>query len=320
MEEIARWEEVLKQAHAKVEAGGEGAEEAKADAQYAADQIRRLQGIQESYAKPEEGGKEVTDVIARPVAGGAGVALVGSGKLGELGVKKYAQIQARAMLDEQAKANAANPNVPRTPEERMLQGTIDPETGATGRARQVGFNEATSEQAKAKAANQPVLESLKRQGIITGENELLKNPGYTASTPSGISVRPEALKAPPTPPAPEPSLLDLAKTRSMNVARGITEFPSRALQKILPYAGAYGVGSQGMDALNRGWNKDPVGAIISAMGALGAYGATKPGGLVPGGLTSLTAEAINYFRDHPEEFTKMLERTAGGGFTTTSEK
>jgi hypothetical protein len=320
MDEIKRWEEVLQQAHAKAEAGGDDAEEAKNDAQFAADQIRRLQGIEQTYTQPEEGGKDVTDSLARPVAGGVGVALVGSGKLGELGVKKYAQIQARAMLDEQAKANAANPNVPRTPEERMLQGTIDPETGATGRARQVGFNEATSEQAKAKAANQPVLESLKRQGIITGENELLRNPGYTASTPSGISVRPEVLKAPPAPKAPEPSLLDLAKTKSMNIAKGVSEFPSQTLQKLMPYLGAYGVGSQGIDAINRGWNKDPIGAIISALGTAGAYTATKPGGLIPGGLTSLSAEAINYFRDHPDEFAKMLEKTSGGGFPTTSEK
>jgi hypothetical protein len=311
MDEIKRWEEVLQQAHAKAEAGGADAEEAKVDAQFAADEIRRLQGIQQSYNTPEEGGKAVTDVIARPVAGVVTTGFMGTKELAGVGAQKFAEMQARenakAMLDEQAK---------RTQSERMLQGTIDPETGATGRSRMVGYNEATSEQAKAKAANQPVLESLKRQGVITGENPLLKNPGYTASTPSGISVRPEILQKPPTPPvstAAEPSLIDMLKTRTMNVAKDVSSLPTKALEKLIPYAAAYGVGSQGMDTINRGWNRDAIGALISALGTYGAYTATKPGGLVPGGLTSLTAEAINYYRDHPEEFVKLMERTAGGG-------
>jgi hypothetical protein len=318
MEELKRWEDILVQADAKAQAGGPDAEQAKADAQEAANQIRRLQSISTAYNQPESKDTTVSSTIMQPVAGVGTAVGYGTLKGGKLGIEKYAELQARenakALLNEQ-EARAATQ--PRTQAERMLQGTIDPETGATGRARQVGYNEATSEQAKAKGANRGVIESLKQQGVITGENPLLKNPGFTASTPSGINVPPSALQTPPaatpTPAAPT-STMDAIKskvTSGLSSLPAMGKFAGAVASKVMPYIGAYGVGSHAMETGERLYQGDKTGAALSAISTAGS-GAAMRSGSVPtmaaGILASLSADAINYFRDHPDKFNQFLER------------
>ena len=316
MDEIKRWEEVLQQAHAKAEAGGDDAEEAKNDAQFAADQIRRLQGIEQTYTQPEEGGKDVTDSLARPVAGGIGAGARWGMQTGKSYLQSRDAAQADAIIQAQARQKAMEEGSRKIPGAsgtsnytRVMPGQEIPEA-LVAQAEDMTRGQNPRGMGAYDIAERNAQNIAKQKAIGMGDWELKGKGTSQFVLPPGVSA----------PKAPEPSLLDLAKTKSMNIAKGVSEFPSQTLQKLMPYLGAYGVGSQGMDTINRAWNKDPIGAIISALGTAGAYTATKPGGLIPGGLTSLSAEAINYFRDHPDEFAKMLERTSGGGFPTTSEK
>jgi len=312
MSDLQKLEQKLLEADSVVEAGGEGAEQAKIEAQGYADQIRRLQGIEQSYTPPaEDNGGGIND-MARTIAGASGVALVkGSKFLEGRDAKKINAIT-------QAIQNVApNPTVegappPRSSVERIIQGRIDPETGNTGRQNQ-SYNMRTQEEALGRGANRQVINNLIKSGQITGENPLLSNPGFTGSTPSGISVKPGVEVPSPA----QPSRLDMLKAKATNLyntaksnplSLGVKAFTSPMVQKAMPFIGAYGVGSQGMDALQKGWEKDLVGAGISGLGAVGAYGAMRPGPQqIPGALTSLTAEGINYLRAHPELIEKFLE-------------
>jgi len=295
--ELSRLEEKLKDAHSRVQAGGEDAEQAKIEAQAAADGIRRIMGVEAAYAPKKE---DTANDLSRQLVGGASTVVYGAKK----GLEDLftARSEKQAARDAQIISEAIKQsNAPRTPTERMMQGTIDPETGATGRARQTGYNQMTSEQAKASASNQRVLDQLKRTGVITGENPILKAPGFTASTPTGISVTPQSLPMPPpaapTVPVTQPSFLDKAKIKGMNL-----------VGKVAPFLGAYGIGSQSMDALNRGFAKDPIGATISGIGALGAFAGTKPGPqMIPGLAVSGIAELINKYRDNPQKVNEMLQ-------------
>ena len=321
-QELQQLEQRLKDAHERAISGGEGSEEAKIEAQNAADAIRRLTEVESTYSKKDTGS---IDPLASQMAGvgSAGLFLAKKGVEGFLDTRNEKQANAISQAVKQATAeprgsvSVEGAPAPRTATERMMQGTIDPETGATGRARQTSYNQMTSEQSKASAANQATLDKLKRAGIITGENPLLQGPGFTASTPTGISVKPEdlppkiapsATSAASSVPVTGPSLLDKAKIKFMGIGN-----------KAVPLLNAYGVGSQGMDALSRGFNKDPVGATISGIGTVGSFLGTKPGPqMLPGLAVSGLAELTNYLRDHPEkmeEFLQMLGRTPVSGLT-----
>jgi hypothetical protein len=78
--------------------------------------------------------------------------------------------------------------------DRQIQGTIDPETGATGRARQTGYNATTMEQAAERAQNALRLQSLDEAKLTSPMDPLRGGPGFNASTPSGINVPPQALE------------------------------------------------------------------------------------------------------------------------------
>ena len=86
-----------------------------------------------------------------------------------------------------------DPDAPmsRTATEQMMQGTIDPETGTTGRQRQ-NYNEVTSFRALQAAEQQKALEQASRSGIVpdTGQRARLAF-GMPDATPSGILVQPE---------------------------------------------------------------------------------------------------------------------------------
>jgi hypothetical protein len=306
-QELQKLEQQLKDAHERAIAGDEGA---KVEAQNAADAIRRIIEIETTYSEKDAGSVEpLSRGLAAGLAGGTYVVKKGLEGMLNARDERQANIISQAVKQATAEPKASvtveGAPTPRTATERMMQGTIDPETGATGRARQTSYNQMTSEQSKASAANQATLDKLKRAGLITGENPLLQGPGFTASTPTGISVRPEDLPIKPTTPAAvptsvpvaEPSFLDKAKIKLMGVAN-----------KTVPLLNAAGVGAQGMDVINRAYRGDYPGAVISGIGTVGNYLGTKPGPqMLPGMAVSGLAELANYLMDHPEKRQEILQ-------------
>jgi len=84
-----------------------------------------------------------------------------------------------------------NAPVVRTPTEQVLQGTIDPETGTTGRQRQ-GYNEITSYQALLRDEQQKALAELQKKGLVSDTGQSVRVAfGAPSSTPSGLLVTPE---------------------------------------------------------------------------------------------------------------------------------
>jgi len=86
-----------------------------------------------------------------------------------------------------------DPNAPvsRTATEQMMQGTIDPETGTTGRQRQ-NYNEVTSFRALQAAEQQKALEQAARSGVVPDSGKRARLAfGMPDSTPSGILVQPD---------------------------------------------------------------------------------------------------------------------------------
>jgi hypothetical protein len=75
---------------------------------------------------------------------------------------------------------------------------------------------------------------------------------------------------------------------------------------------------QGYDAYNRFKQGDPVGGVISSVGALGSGSAMipTPATRVIGTGVGMSAEIINYLRDHPEEAAKLLPQLGGGNIQT----
>jgi hypothetical protein len=291
MEDLQRWEYILQEAHAKAEANPDDTE-AREDAQYAADQIRSILAANQTSTTPEQtNGQGVSQVITQPVVG-AGTAL------GLGGVKGIAHLQnkrdlnmARAFVQAQQEANAKAPPTARTGVERQLQGTIDPETGETGRARQTGYNELSREQKLARIQKAPVIQSLIQSGQITGTNPILGATGYTGSTETGVLAKPEAIAAykasKATPSAPV--LAPQGKLPQMVSSAG--KLAGKVLNTVSPYAAAYGLGSQAFDAAERGWQGDYPGAAISGLGALSNFGG------VPGIVAGLALEKMNRMRD-----------------------
>ena len=291
MEDLQRWEYILQEAHAKAEANPDDTE-ARDDAQYAADQIRSILSANQASAIPEQTANQaVSQTITQPIAGVATALGLGGAKgIGHLQNKRDLSM-AKAFIKAQQEVNAKAPSAGRTGIERQLQGTIDPETGETGRARQTGYNELTHEQKVARAQNKPIIQSLIQSGQITGTNPILGATGYTGSTETGVLAKPEdiaaykASKAVPTvPQVKPPSMLSNALSTTGNVA-------GKVLNKISPYAAAYGLGSQAFDAAERGWQGDYPGAVISALGAASNFGG------IPGIIIGLTLEKMNRMRD-----------------------
>ena len=83
---------------------------------------------------------------------------------------------------------------PRTILERQIQGTIDPETGATGRARQTGYNATTMEQAAERAQNEARIKALDQAKLTSPFDPVRGGPGFNASTPMGIHTTPQSLE------------------------------------------------------------------------------------------------------------------------------
>ena len=286
MDELQQWLEVLHAADAKYQEDSNDSQ-AAADAQYAADKIRSLRNsVSEKPNAQETTSNDISQKITQPIVGLGTAALLGAGKgIGYLQDKRDLS-QARAFVQAQQELAA---KTPQTGLERQIQGTIDPATGETGRARQTGYNEMTHEQKLARTqVTNPTIKSLIQQGIITGQNPLLGATGHIGSTETGVLAKPEEIVAykasKATPQVKPPSLMG-------NVFGSAANTAGKVLKTISPYAAAYGVGSQGFDALERGWQGDYPGAVISALGAgSNFYG-------VPGIAMGLTLEKANRMRD-----------------------
>lgn len=84
-----------------------------------------------------------------------------------------------------------DPNAPmvRTPSEQVYEGTIDPETGTTGRQRQ-GYNEVTSYQALQRSEQEKALRAAREKGLVpdVGESARLTF-GAPTSTRAGVLVQ-----------------------------------------------------------------------------------------------------------------------------------
>ena len=141
----------------------------------------------------------------------------------------------------------------RTILERQIQGTIDPETGATGRARQTGYNATTMEQAAERAQNEARIKALDQAKLTSQFDPVRGGAGFKASTPMGINVPPQALEglnlgqagAVATPSAPPP----LTPTqKAMQVVKGAANSP------IARGAGAVGGLWEGGENAVRLWN------------------------------------------------------------------
>jgi len=86
-----------------------------------------------------------------------------------------------------------DPNAPvsRSPTEQMMQGTIDQETGTTGRQRQ-NYNEVTSFRALQAAEQEKALAEAAKSGIVPDSGQRARLAfGMPDATPSGIIVQPE---------------------------------------------------------------------------------------------------------------------------------
>ena len=199
-------------------------------------------------------------------------------------------------------AMPGDPNV-----ERILQGTT--EEGATGRARQTGYNTETAQQAARTHQAKQTLGALQRQGVIApGKDLFAAQPGMT-STPSGVlfprSEPPRTLgprgpageigptKPPAPPPPPKPGGLErvtqmftrIAETPAVqSLGKGISRYGGP------PAAGltALGEGTTAMEEVKRG---NYPAAAASGLSVLGSGLMLVPGGFVPGTGLSLAGPA-----------------------------
>ena len=128
MDDIKRWEEILYAADAKYSANPDDSQ-AKEDAQYAADQIRRLMAANEAYKTPNDNtDSAVSNAVIEPAVGAGSALLLGGKNAVSSWMDKRDLEKARALVKAQAEVN--KPNVPtatptQTGLERQIQGTID---------------------------------------------------------------------------------------------------------------------------------------------------------------------------------------------------
>jgi len=312
-QQLQQLEQQLKDAHERAMAGGEDSEQAKVEAQNAADAIRRLAAIETTYSEKDAGSVEP---LSRALAGtaGAGV-LFGKGLVGDfLDTRNEKQANAISEAVKQATAEPkASVTVEGAPSRKVIGGS-----GTTNYARVMSpdilpdvvaekVEDMTKANPKGTAAyqviekDQALLNKIKDLGYGDyglqgkGKGQLMLPPG--AQLPSVAAQAAQVAQATPSVPVAEPSFLDKAKIKLMGVAN-----------KTVPYLNAYGVGAQGMDAINRAYRGDYPGAVISGIGTVGNYLGTKPGPqMLPGMAVSGLAELANYLMDHPEKRQEILQ-------------
>ena len=165
---------------------------------------------------------------------------------------------------------------------RILQGTIDPETGATGRARMGGFNLETAQQAARAKQQKDIIGALQRAGVVTqsASDILAGAPGMTA-TPAGVAYS----RFPPSGVAPisTPSrgALEQVKTifnRMIGPESKVGSIGGALMRYGAPPLALYQTGSE-LGALSSQVGRENIDygkAIPTAIGALGAFGSMFP--------------------------------------------
>lgn len=192
--------------------------------------------------------------------------------------------------------------------ERMIQGGVDPESGTTGRARNIAYNEMTHNIAERAKMQQQNMGELAKKGVIDPRKlaTAVDTGGYGA-TPSGVLAPSEAVSA---------------QSKSMPMGQRIREGMSQLPQKAvafgsgianyrLPIVGAVGpvigrglsgagAGYQAVDMSNRFDQGDYLGGTISGLGALGSAATLLPHPIAKGvGFTiGVGAEGLNRYLDY----------------------
>lgn len=184
---------------------------------------------------------------------------------------------------------------------RQLQGTMD--AGATGRARQNTYNEATAQQAASRRAQEGVLAKLRQQNVIgqSSDDILAKLPGMT-STPSGIlapssAVYPTAPSAPPPAPPQMPT-----KPGPLSQVGGMLKQGAGAVMNAPGVSGALGglgMAESGQEFMKRRAAGDVPGQVMAGMGVVGGGLAMVPNPMVKAlGAALSTASPLSlYLRD-----------------------
>ena len=193
-------------------------------------------------------------------------------------------------------ASAAKPSLMPTPDQtaRILNGSIDPETGTTGRAR-MAFNAETSRLSQAGQEGQEILHELQSRGLVDAKGNPVVKAGPMSSTPSGVAV--PAATAEET--VAQQALKDAALGAKANTATRVAGALGTA-GKVIPYAGA---GLQAMDAYNRYNAGDKTGALIA--GTMAAASIPLPI------LATAIGMPIQWVHDHPEQVHELYAKATG---------
>jgi hypothetical protein len=191
---------------------------------------------------------------------------------------------------------------------RILQGTTDVDTGATGRARMGGFNIETAQQAARAKQQAQNIGALQRSGVLTqnAPDVLAKAPGMTAS-PSGVLY-------PRTPPVQTGS-----SAMPTPPSRGALEEVKQVFQKMLgpetraraagraalrylgPPAAGYQAGSELGSFYHEAGKEKPDYAKmgLSGLGAAGALMSLYPPTMPVGIPLAIGAPLIQHMRENP---------------------
>jgi hypothetical protein len=217
---------------------------------------------------------------------------------------------------------------------RILQGTTGDE-GTTGRARQQGYNEQTSQQAAQRKETERLLAQLRQTGAVADDAPAFfsKQPGMT-STPSGVlyprsgpaqTLGPRGpqgqvgYSAPPKPPAPpSPSMLSRA-AGGLEYVGDMFKSMMKPLSTVAKYAAPplalASAAGEGVNIAQQGrrpeGQRDNTSMALSGANILGSglslFPATAPVG-VPLAIGSAAAQA---YRDSPEAQAYIRKKMQG---------
>lgn len=227
---------------------------------------------------------EISEKKARTL-GEIGGAALGAGVSARRGITDLARAGGRRAAESLAEQVASRipqpPPVDDAMQTRILQGTTDPTSGASGRARMGGFNIETAQQAaRAKEAAENI-GALQRAGVVSqgAPNVLAQAPGMTAS-PSGVLFPRSAVPSAP-PPTPSRGALEEVANLFRNMIgpeSRLGGFGRAAMRYGAPPLALYQTGSE-LGALSSQVGRENIDygkAIPTAIGALGAFGSMFP--------------------------------------------
>ena len=210
---------------------------------------------------------------------------------------------------------------------RILQGTTGDE-GTTGRARQQGYNEQTSQQAAQRKETERLLAQLRQTGAVADDAPAFfaRQPGMT-STPSGV-VYPRSdpaktlgprgpqgqvgfTKPPPPPPPPPPSMyskaisgLDAVTDMFKGLMRPVATATATAGKYVLPPLALASAAGEGVNIAQQArrpeGQRDTTGMMLSGANIVGSGLSMFPGTAPVGVPLMLGTTAAQTYRDNPD--------------------